>query len=464
MFVLCVPRVITEATVSLLWENGHGSIALLWLFSFIGGPLIAVCGPLLILVPRNGEPLPRFPYPFGNRETRETRYGFMFWKFRMGGNRMKKAALLILVILMLTGCRAAPASSNIAVPAGKELPGLTWESGMALEYATEFSVDYYEGGYALIEVAGDSRYLAVPEDREVPEGLDGSIQVLQQPLDTIYLQATSAMALFDRIDGLDAIRLVGTRKDGWYVENAVTAMEKGDILFSGSYSQPDYELMVEEGCDLAVVSTMILHAPKVQEMIEQLGIPVFVEHTSYEKHPLGRTEWVKLYGVLLSKEQEAETFFQTQADAIYQFADMENTGKTVAFFYLTSNGSVNVRASSDYVPKMIEISGGNYISVDNEAAESRRSSVSVTMEEFYNAAVDADYLIYNSAIDDPIYTIDELIAKDSLFADFKAVKSGDVWCTGKYLFQATDITGDLIVDFHHMLTGQEEMHFLYRLK
>ena len=377
---------------------------------------------------------------------------------------MKKAAVLILVVILLTGCSVAPASLGSSAPEGKEIPGLTWESSMELEYATQFAVDYYEGGYALIEVIGDCRYLVVPEEREVPEGLDGSIKVLQQPLDTIYLQATSAMALFDRIDGLGSIRLVGTRKDGWYVENAVKAMEEGKMLFSGSYSQPDYELMVEEGCDLAVESTMILHAPKVQEMIEQLGIPVFVEHASYEKHPLGRTEWVKVYGVMLDKEKEAEDFFKTQTDAIRQFRDLENTGKTVAFFYLASNGSVNVRATTDYVPKMIEIAGGNYIFTDISDPDTKRSSISLTMEEFYNTAVGADYLIYNATIDDPIYTIDELIAKDSLFADFKAVKSGDVWCTGKYLFQATDITGELIVDFNHMLMGLEDMRFLYKLK
>ena len=377
---------------------------------------------------------------------------------------MKKAAVLILVVILLTGCSVAPASLGSSAPEGKEIPGLTWESGMELEYATEFAVDYYAGGYALIEVIGDCRYLVVPEGREVPEGLDGSIKVLQQPLDTIYLQATSAMALFDRIDGLGSIRLVGTRKDGWYVENAVKAMEEGKMLFSGSYSQPDYELMVEEGCNLAVESTMILHAPKVQEMIEQLGIPVFVEHASYEKHPLGRTEWVKVYGVMLDKEKEAEAFFKTQTEAIRQFRDLENTGKTVAFFYLASNGSVNVRATTDYVPKMIEIAGGNYIFTDISDPDTKRSSISLTMEEFYNTAVGADYLIYNATIDDPIYTIDELIAKDSLFADFKAVKSGDVWCTGKYLFQATDITGELIVDFNHMLMGLEDMRFLYKLK
>ena len=136
----------------------------------------------------------------------------------------------------------------------------------------------------------------------------------------------------------------------------------------------------------------------------------------------------------------------------------------MAFFYLASNGSVNVRATTDYVPKMIEIAGGNYVFTDISSPGSKRSSISMTMEEFYNTAVSADYLIYNAAIDDPIYTIDELIAKDSLFADFKAVKNGNVWCTGKYLFQATDITGELIVDFHHMLTGQEDMQFLYKLK
>lgn len=369
---------------------------------------------------------------------------------------MKKISVFFLLILVVwLGAVTANAAS--------EIPGLTWESSLELEYAKEFTVDYYEGGYALVEVLGSARYLVVPEGLPVPKGLSPEITVLQQPLDKIYLQATSAMALFDRLDGLNAIRLVGTRKDGWYVDNCVKAMEAGDILFSGSYSQPDYELMIQEGCDLAIESTMILHSPKVKEMIELLGIPVFIEHASYEDHPLGRTEWVKLYGVLLGKEQEAEEFFATQTAIVDSFANVENTGKTVAFFYIASDGTVNVRSSADYVPKMIELAGGNYIFQNLGDPDSRRSAVSMTMEKFYETAINADFLVYNSTIDDPIYTIDELIAKDPLFADFKAVQSGDVWCTGKYLFQATDITGDLISDFHQMLTEADQTGFLYKL-
>jgi iron complex transport system substrate-binding protein len=92
--------------------------------------------------------------------------------------------------------------------------------------------------------------------------------------------------------------------------------------------------------------------------------------------------------------------------------------------------------------------------------------VKLTMEEFYATAVDADYLIYNSSIDNPIETTDDLVEKSELFAEFKAVQNGNVWCTGKYLYQATDIVGNLITDIHRMLTDETEdgMTFLYKVE
>lgn len=375
---------------------------------------------------------------------------------------MVKYFLSFVLCLMLLLC-ALPAFAEPAADA-LELPGLMWESRMNLIYATGFSVDYYEGGYALIDVKDSAQYLVVPEGMPVPEGLDAGIRVLQQPLDKIYLAATSAMALFDRLDALSSIRLVGTAASGWYIDNAVAAIENGDMLFSGKYSEPDYELMINEGCDLAIESTMIQHSPKVQEMIELLGIPVFIDRSSYENHPLGRTEWIKLYSVLVDKEEQAEEFFATQTAIIEELKDFENTEKTVAFFYISSDGTVNVRASWDYIASMIEIAGGRYIFQDLSDPESNRSTVSMTLEQFYAAAVNADYLIYNAAIDNPLPNVDALLAKSNLFADFKAVREGNVWCTGKYLYQATDIVGSLITDIHHMLTGEEEgMNFIYKL-
>nr|WP_294658858.1 ABC transporter substrate-binding protein [uncultured Blautia sp.] len=337
----------------------------------------------------------------------------------------------------------------------EELAGLKYDHSLELEYADQFAVDYYEGGYALISIVSSGQFLLVPEGKEVPEGLDEDITVIRQPVQNIYLVATSAMDLFCALDGLDSISLSGTNADGWYIDEAKQAMEDGSITFAGKYSAPDYELILSKKCDLAIESTMIYHQPEVQEKLEQFGIPVLVEHSSYESHPLGRTEWIKLYGVLLGKEDQAEKLFQEQVDKLKSVEDSENTGKTVAFFYINSMGAANVRKSNDYVSKMIELAGGEYIFHDPAEDDNALSTMNMQMEEFYAKAKDADYIIYNSTIDGELNSIDELLSKSSLLADFKAVKDGNVWCTGQNLFQETMGLATMIEDIHTMLTSDD---------
>ena len=377
------------------------------------------------------------------------------------------AALLFLAVFCCT-CTVQAAIDPDRTP--EEIPGLTFDHTMELSYAEEFSVDYYNEGYALITIDQEGEFLVVPEGKEVPEGLDEDITVLQQPIDNIYLVATSAMDLFRAIDGIDKIRLSGTQESGWYIQEAKDAMESGNMIYAGKYNAPDYELILNEGCDLAIESTMIHHNPEVQEKLEQFGIPVMVERSSYESHPLGRTEWMKLYAVLLGKEDVAETAFKEQSDKLDKVlaSDDKDTGKTVAFFYINSTGAVNVRKNNDYVSNMIELAGGKYVPEDTGESDNALSTMNMQMEEFYAKAKDADYIIYNSTIDGELSTIDELLAKSNLLADFKAVKDGNVWCTGKNLFQETTELGTMIEDIHTILTTDDdsldELSYMHRLK
>ena len=372
------------------------------------------------------------------------------------------AAVLALAAL-LTAC--APAEQQVAGDtAAAEWDSLSVESSLELQYADQFAVDYYTGGYALIHIADGSEYLVVPEDAPVPAGLSGDTVVLQQPLDRIYLVATSAMDLFCALDGVGNIRLSGTDEDGWYIDEAKQAMQDGTMLYAGKYSSPDYELIYAEQCDLAIESTMIYHSPEVKEQFERLGIPVLVERSSYESNPLGRMEWLKLYGVLLGREDDAAAIYQQTLDSLQPVMDQENTGKTVAFFYINSNGSANVRKSGDYVAKMIEMAGGQYIFRDL-GDDNALSTMNMQMETFYTGARNADVIIYNSTIDGELHSIDELLTKSPLFADFKAVQTGDVWCTGQNLFQSTMGLGDMILDIHAILTEEkpENLTYLHRL-
>lgn len=360
-----------------------------------------------------------------------------------------------------SGETSSDTSEKSAAP---EIAGLTYESAMDLSFAECFDVYYYNDGYKLLDIHDDARYLIVPEGKEALDDLDPEIQILQQPLDTIYMAATSPMALFDAIGSVDSIKLSGLDASGWYIQSAADAINNGEMTFAGKYDEPDYELLVGDDCDLAIESTMILHAPKVQEMIETLGIPVFTDRSSYESQPLGRTEWIKLYGAMMNKEEEAKTFFDQQAQVIEKLKDFTNTEKTVAFFYINTSGSPVVRNPKDYISSMIEIAGGRNVFADLQD-DSGKTSVAITMEEFYNTAADADYLIYNSSIDASVKSIDDLLAKESLMADFKAVKEGNVWVTDDSMYQHTDTIGELITDLNLMLTGgsEEDMTFLHKL-
>lgn len=342
------------------------------------------------------------------------------------------------------------------------LPELKWQASLPLRYAEGFSVDYYESGYSLISIQDEGHYLVVPEGLEPPEGIDPAITVLRRPLNRIYLAATSAMSLFDALDGLDRIRFSSIHQEDWSVLSAAEAMARGDILFAGKYDKPDYESLVREGCDLAVESTMITHSPKIRELLELLGIPVIVDRSSYEPHPLGRTEWIKLYAVLLGKEQEAERFFSEKADVL---SDYDNTGKRIAFFYISSNGAAVVRNPSDYIPRMIGMAGGVYALEDMADDGQTATSISISMEDFYDLAADADYLIYNAAIDTTVGSIHDLTGKNPILAEFKAVKEGNVWCADKNLYQATDRAAGFIQDVHRMLNGETgDYEFLRPLK
>lgn len=376
------------------------------------------------------------------------------------------AMTMLLTVFLLSGCGQEPAVEKL--PAAAE-ESVFWDElkktgSMELQYADQFSVDYYEDGYAKLEIKDSGSYLIIPEGKSAPEGTPEEVVLLQQPLDHIYLVATSAMDLIRELDGIDRVRLSGTDAGGWYIEEAKQAMEKGDILYAGKYSAPDYERILSNDCDLALESTMIYHTPEVKEQLEKFGIPVLVERSSYESHPLARMEWLKLYGVLLGKEEQAEEIFNEQVNALSEVLGTESTGKTVAFFYINSNGIVNVRKSSDYVPKMIEMAGGTYI-FEDLGDENELSTMNMEMEAFYSQARDADYLIYNSTIDAEITTLEELLGKSSLLADFKAVKEGHVYCAQKNLFQESMGIGTLITDIHLMLTKEDaQMTYLYQIK
>ena len=349
---------------------------------------------------------------------------------------------------------AAPATAEEDAANAPVIDGLTFESALEKDYADQFSVYRYEGGYKYFHIVNGDDFFLVPEGGEVPEGLPEEVTVLQAPVENIYLAATAQMALFVSMDGTDAIRMTSLKPDGWTFDEPKKLMEDGKIVFAGKYSEPDYELLIDEDCGLAIESTMIYHTPEVQEMIEELGIPVLVDRSSYESNPLGRMEWIKFYGELIGKTDEAKAFFDEQKAKVEGLDEFENTEKTVAFFYISTDGKAMVRKGDDYIPSMIEMAGARYIFKDVDDG-SGKQTMPMSIEAFYDVAKDADYIVYNASIDSTVKSMDDLLAKDPVIKEMKAVKNNNCWVAGSSLYQRTDIAGDMIMDFHVLFTEDD---------
>ena len=335
------------------------------------------------------------------------------------------------------------------------------------------------------------------------------LTVLQQPLTTTYVAASAVMAPLCDLGAVSQIRFSGLREEGWYVDEARTAMKAGSMLFAGRYSEPDYETLLREGCDLALESTMIYRSPEVIEKLSALGIPVYIDYSSYEPHVLGRLEWIRVYGALFGHEEKAQQWYQTERDRIRAIqkdaetssGEASQSGKsaeksetktsrnskneasstetssgragtdttadqrpTVVYFYVNSSGQIQVRQPHDYIPELLELAGARYLAPDmSSLSGSRKSNVTVSLEDFYSSCKDADYLIYSATLDRPLSSIRELLGKNALFVDFKAVKEGHVYTTDKDFYQLSDRMADFAEDVSRMLQDQDDMHFLKKV-
>ena len=360
--------------------------------------------------------------------------------------------LCVLAALLVFAFNCAPASAEEPV------------GSMELSYAEHFSVDCYDGGAAHLQVR-DQNFLLLPEGASIPEGLE-KLQRISIPVQRFYLASSSVPDLFLQMDALDSLRFTSTDAPSWRIPELREAVEDERIAYIGKYSAPDYEALLTEGCELAVENTMILHNPAAKEKLEALGIPVLIEYSSYEPHPLGRVEWIRLYGLLCGKQAEADAFFDRQVETFQSVEGLEPLDKTVAFFHITANGGVAVRRANDYITRMIELAGASPAVTDLPPSENALSTVTIQMESFYAQARDADVLIYNSTVAGDVTDLDSFLSQHPLLGDFKAVKEGNVWCTEMSMFQRSSAAADMIKELRAAVSGDtgDNLKYLHRIQ
>ncbi|MCR4924053.1 MAG: ABC transporter substrate-binding protein [Lachnospiraceae bacterium] len=315
-----------------------------------------------------------------------------------------------------------------------------------IKYSEKFDMLRTKEGNFYVDIFDDKSILILKKDNKEDGDIKADITIREGEGD-IYLASSSVMDFFRELSNLSLVSMTSTRSEDWSMPKVAEMVDKGDIKYVGKYSAPDYELLISNGCKLAVENTMIYHNPEVKENLEKLGIDVLVERSSYERAPLGRLEWIKLYGALTGSYEKAEAFFEKSVEELSDIKNTVSKKKKVICFSVNEKGIVNIKLPNDYLSALIEMAGGDNPFKELVDEDSDKTGMNIEMESFFEEAKDADILIYNSTIEGEIDTLKELYDRGEIFKEMKACKEGRVYCMVNDVFQQPTIMTKLVKDF-----------------
>ena len=394
---------------------------------------------------------------------------------------MKKQAAFLIALVMLAGCIFSLFGCSEKAEQG-EIP-LKLVSTDENLYAEHFKIERYEQGVnALTLYNGDmeisGKFLLVENDSTFTGEVEGWTK-LETPLTNTLVASGPAMSLVAAVGGLSGVKLAETTT--WYIDSVNEAIENGEIIQVGklapSASDPwQSEVVVMNRPELAICSAMLPINSKYEERkkeFEDNGIPYFLDESTNENHVMGRTEWLKVMGLLFGQEEKAAELFDGQVEKYRSILNKLEEAqidekKSVAITYVTSKSVGYFRNPDDYIVGMLNAAGGVNVCPDGDKGE---NSTSVSGEVYYSTLKeDVDIMLYNISLggskDSAIQgRIDSLIEWEE-FKTFDVYKNNQIWVTERKLYQSMDCLADMMEDMYRIMYEADvpdQLTFMHRL-
>lgn len=240
-----------------------------------------------------------------------------------------------------------------------EIMGLSYQSETKVEHAEYFKIYHYDQGITLLEIdqrkdedtketktkdtkedtdsgltpaqeeklalykAKIVRYLIIPEDAEIPAGLDKEMIVIQKPKKSAYVGSEEVLEILDKLNATDQITSVGVKQKNCKVEGIAKAMKAKKIIYAGTYKKPENKKLMKSKCDLAILSNKILPDEKnekkmsvedqqkrYEELAEKfvlLDVPMIVDRSADEEKDDAKAEWSKVYEAIFAQTDSTDS-------------------------------------------------------------------------------------------------------------------------------------------------------------
>lgn len=289
--------------------------------------------------------------------------------------------------------------------------------------------------------------------------------LIETPVERAVIYTSVHAAMAAQLGVLD--KVCGVCEPEYITSNEVLERIKNQqIADLGQSTSPNVEKIIDLGCDVIIASPF---ENSGYGAAEKLGIPI-VEAADYmENHPLGRTEWVKFYGLLFGCEADAQEQFLATCSRYNSLKGIctEVTERPSVVLERKWGQTWGVPAAGSYVGTLHRDAGADYVFGDITSA----SSVHMTFEQVFDRGCDADFWLFKYSGGKPM-TLDDLKGEYLPYSDFKAFKTQSIFaCNTLVSTYYDDITlhpdrilADLICIYHPELLPDHKLQYYFRLE
>lgn len=328
---------------------------------------------------------------------------------------MKSAFYYIIMLCLLVGCTNP--GRRVVLPDSWQQEPLSYAQGLTIDYTPDYVQVDVRDPWDTTQLL--QRYLLVDRNQPVPEGLPKGT-VVKVPVQRVVVYTSVHASILEQLG--ESHRIVGVCEPRYMDSPEVRAgLNEGRIADLGEATSPNVEKMLEIGTDVIIASPF---QNSSFGPVEKLGIPIVQGADYLESLPLGRTEWVKFYGLLFGKQAVADSVFKETEEAYLALKQLtaQVTTRPTVFSEKRYGASWYMPGGESYTANLFRDAGADYLFADLPGTDSHPLSFETVFEKAYQA--DIWLLKYNQSKD---MTYADLQQEYAPYAHFEAFQKKRIY-------------------------------------
>ncbi len=285
-------------------------------------------------------------------------------------------------------------------------------------------------GYRIMEVVNPwdttklfQRYILIDREATIPENLPVG-EIIRTPVDkliaftAIDIGSLAALGALDKVVGVCEAEYIQSKS----IQEGISS---GKIADLGSYLSPNIERLLSSDAETIIATP---YEGRNYGAITEVGITISECASYLENTPLGRAEWIRFYGELLGYHSKADSIYNSTANRYNSVARMikESINRTPKLLPEKRYGQAwFVAAGDSYKAMLYRAAGANY----PWSSDRSGTTISLSFEEVYTKAHDADVWIFGYCKEQGDMTLAELSSEHPSYSEFKAFKEGEVYAS-----------------------------------